>query len=309
MPQPIDFQFKNHPPLGAHTSIAGGLFNALHRGREIGCDVVQIFSKNQMQWDGKPLTPQEADAFKAAVSETGVRPVTVHDAYLINLGATNPRTWQRSRRAFTDELKRSELLGVPYLVMHPGSHLGAGEEAGMNKIADSLRQCREESGAQQVTVLLETTAGQGTNLGYRFEQLRYMMDRSGLGGKVGVCLDTCHVFAAGYDIRTKKGWQAVKAEFDRTIGLDRLLAFHVNDSKPEFGSRVDRHARIGQGEIGLAGFRHLINDPDFRNIPMILEVPGGDQAYKEDLQLLRRLIHRPIKKIGQDEQNGQDKTG
>ncbi len=283
-------RFNHYPPLGAHTSIAGGVHNAILTGRKIGCDVVQIFSKNQMQWNGKPLSEEDVRKFRQATEETGVIPVTVHDAYLINLSSTNPDTYRRSYRAFVDELVRCEQLGVPYLVMHPGSHLGAGEEVGLQRIAESIVRAYRESGVRQTVVLLETTAGQGTNLGYRFEHLKQIIDIAGLGNRIAVCLDTCHIFAAGYDIRTLRAWEETKAEFDRIIGLEKLTAFHLNDSKRELGSRVDRHARIGQGEIGKDAFRILLNDPDLRHIPMILEIPGGDQAYREDLVLLRSLV-------------------
>ncbi|GAB4369637.1 MAG: deoxyribonuclease IV [Calditrichia bacterium] len=281
---------KQSPPLGAHTSIAGGVQNAIYTGYDIGCDVVQIFSKNQMQWNGKPLTAADISAFKQAIEETGVRPITIHDAYLINLASPDPVTFRRSYLAFIDELIRCESLGVPYLVMHPGSHMGEGEEAGLDRIAKSIRQGYEQAEVSNTVLLLETTAGQGTNLGYRFEQIRYMMDRSGLGDKIAVCVDTCHIFAAGYDIRTRKAWQNTKAEFDRIIGLEKLKALHLNDSKRELGSRVDRHSRIGTGNIGLGGFRAILNDGDLQTIPMILEIPGGNSAYQQDLITLRKLI-------------------
>lgn len=277
------------PPLGAHTSIAGGLQNALYTGKEIGCEVVQIFSKNQMQWKSKPLETEEVVKFRKAQEETGVRPVTVHDSYLINLANPAQPTLQRSIEAFTDELHRCELLRIPFLVMHPGSHLGEGEAAGLERIASNIKKCYRRSGVEKTIVLLETTAGQGTNLGYRFEHLKYIIDRSGLGERIAVCLDTCHVFAAGYDIRSRRAWEKTKAKFDKIIGLEKLKVFHLNDSKRELGSRVDRHARIGQGAIGLEGFRTLLHDPDLGNVPMILEIPGGNEAYREDLELLRKL--------------------
>ncbi len=286
----MEYRFRNRPPLGAHTSIAGGVYNAIYAGAEIGCDVVQIFSKNQMQWKSKPLDPNEVEKFHEAIEETGVYPMTVHDAYLINLGATNPATFEKSFGAVVEELQRCETLRVPYLVMHPGSHLGAGEEKGMDKIADSLQRAYNESGAENTVVLLETTAGQGTNLGYTFDQIHYMIQRSGLGEKIAVCVDTCHIFTAGYDIRTGEEWQNTKSQFDREIGLDKLKAFHINDSKKKFQSKVDRHARVGQGEIGLEAFAALLNDPDLQDIPMIMEIPGGNDAYREDLEILRGLI-------------------
>ncbi len=244
-----------------------------------------------MQWKARPLTRDDVEKFHQAVQETGVQPVTVHDAYLINLGTANPVTYRRSYQAFVEELRRCEMLEIPYLVMHPGSHMGEGEEAGIQRIAESIRQAYQESGVERTVVLLETTAGQGTNLGYRFEQIAQIMERTGLDEKIAVCVDTCHIFAAGYDIRTFETYQQTKARFEQLIGLDKLKVFHVNDSKRELGSRIDRHARIGQGEIGLDAFRLLVNDPDFRTTPMILEIPGGNDAYAEDIRLLRQLVH------------------
>ncbi len=289
LPQ-LNNQTSDHrPPLGAHTSIAGGVANAIHSGSKIGCDVIQLFSKNQMQWLGKELSEQEIEDFHAAVEQTGVYPMTVHDAYLINLASTQPAVYRKSFHAFIDELKRCESLGVPYLVMHPGAHLGAGEEEGLKKIACSIRKAYEEARVSHTVVLLETTAGQGTNVGYRFEQIKYLLDESELGNKIAVCVDTCHIFTAGYDFRTRAQWLRTKKEFNRVIGLEKLKIIHVNDSKKDFKSRVDRHERIGKGKIGLRGFRIMINDPDLKNIPMILEISGGDEAYREDILLLRSL--------------------
>ena len=281
--------YRNYPPLGAHTTTAGGVFNALYAGKEIGCDIVQLFSKNQMQWKGKELTEEEVQKFKAAIEETAVYPVAIHDAYLINLASPKAATYKKSYSAFVDELQRSEKLGVPYLIMHPGSHVGSGETEGLKKIAVSLKKAYEESKLEHTTILLEATAGQGTNLGYTFEQLKFIIDESNLDDRVAVCVDTCHIFTAGYDIRNQVEWNIVKQQFDRVIGLDKLKVFHLNDSKRELGSKRDRHERIGKGEIGSEGFRALLNDPDLRNIPMIMEIPGGEAAYKEDLILLRSL--------------------
>jgi deoxyribonuclease-4 len=286
------FKFKGYPPLGAHTSIASSLANAIVTGHEIGCDVIQIFSKNQMQWKAKALTGKEIERFRRVSLETGVLAMTVHDAYLINLASNIPAVLKQSYRAFVDELQRCEMLGVPYLVMHPGSHLTAGEETGLNQISDYIVSAYHESRADQTVVLLETTAGQGSSLGYRFEQLTYIMERTALSDRIAVCVDTCHIFAAGYDIRHQQAWEETKDALRHTIGLDKVKAFHLNDSKKEMGSRVDRHERIGKGFIGLDGFRCLVNDPDFRNIPMILEIPGGNQAYREDLLVLRKLLKK-----------------
>jgi deoxyribonuclease-4 len=280
------------PLLGAHTSIAGGLYNAVYSGKEIGCDVVQIFSKNQLQWKGKSLSSAEVSKFQQAVTETGIIPMVVHDSYLINLAGSDKLIYRKSFEAVVDELQRCEMLRIPYLVMHPGSHLGQGEERGLDQLAEALSQSYEKAGVVNTAVLLETTAGQGSNLGYTLEQLKYLIDQSRLNEKIGVCLDTCHLFAAGYDLRSKKAWENNKGKFDRIIGLERLKIIHANDSKKELGSRVDRHARIGEGKIGLKGFSVLLNDPDLREIPFILEIPGGEEAYREDILLLRKIIKR-----------------
>jgi len=283
---------QNRPPLGAHTSISGGVFNAVLHGKEIGADVVQIFSKNQMQWKGRDYTEKELEKFFSAVKETGVRPVMIHCSYLINLASPKKETLRRSIEAFVDELQRAEKLKVPYVVIHPGSHVGEGEAAGIQTVAASLRECFERAATSQVTALLETTAGQGTNLGYRFEQLRDMIEQADLDGKIGVCLDTCHVFAAGYDIRTPAAWEATRREFDSVIGLGALKGLHLNDSLKELGSRRDRHQRIGDGEIGAAGFAAILNDPQMHNLPMVLEVPGGQGAYRDDLIILKGLLRK-----------------
>jgi len=284
--------FKNHPPLGAHTSIAGGIYNAILQGQEIEADVVQIFAKNQMQWQWREYTEEELERYFGAIRETGVRPVSVHSAYLINLATDQPQTWEKSFAAIKDELRRTEILQIPYLVLHPGSHLGKGEDHGLRRVAESLRHAYEEVAAPTVTVLLETTAGQGTNLGYRFEHLRDIMDYSGIANRLAVCLDTCHVFAAGFDLRTAEGWEDMKAAFDEILGWEKLKLIHLNDSRQPVGSRRDRHQHVGKGEIGEAAFRRIMNDPQMRDIPMVLEIPGGVEAYREDIRLLRSLINK-----------------
>jgi deoxyribonuclease-4 len=231
------------------------------------------------------------EKFQQAIEETSVYPMVIHDAYLINLASPKASIYNKSFAAFVDELQRSERLGVPYLVMHPGSHVGSGETEGLKKIALSLDRAVEESRTENTIILLEATAGQGTNLGYTFEQLKFIIDESRLADKVAVCVDTCHIFTAGYDIRSPEAWAKVKQQFDGVIGLDKLKLFHLNDSKRELGSKRDRHERIGQGEIGLDGFRTLLNDPDLKGIPMIMEIPGGENAYQEDLKVLRSLIN------------------
>lgn len=278
------------PPLGAHTSISGGVFNAIKEGQEIGADVVQIFSKNQRQWSARSYSEEELEEYFRLREETGIEPVMVHDSYLINLASPKKETLKKSHAAFIDELQRTSTLKIPYLVTHPGSHTGSGETEGVKQIAESLKQCWESAEVSDVIILLETTAGQGTNLGYTFEQLRDMIALSGIEDHLGVCIDTCHIFAAGYDIRFAECWEKTIEEFDRVIGLPKLKAFHLNDSLKEFASRKDRHARIGQGEIGVGGFRAILNDPQVNRLPMVLEIPGGIEAYREDLILLRSLV-------------------
>jgi len=277
------------PLLGAHTSIAGGVFNAVKIGQEIGAAVIQIFSKNQRQWSGRPYSEEELETYFRLREETGIHPALVHDTYLINLASPEPETLKKSLAAFTDEIQRTSTLKIPYLVAHPGAHAGSGEEAGVRRAAESLRRCWESAAASGVMILLETTAGQGSNLGYTFAQLRDMIALSGVEAHLGVCVDTCHVFAAGYDIRSAEGWEKTVQEFDRVIGLPKLKAFHFNDSLHPLGSRKDRHERIGRGEIGAEAFRLILNDARVNRRPMILEIPGGRDADKADLDLLRGM--------------------
>jgi deoxyribonuclease-4 len=275
--------------IGAHMSIAGGLHLAFARGEETGCAAIQVFTKNASQWRGKSISPAEADAFRQAWQESSIGPVIAHDSYLINLAATDESMWRKSIAAFVDEMDRCAALGIPELVMHPGAHLGAGEEAGLQRLAAAFREVFAAAPAG-VTVLLENTAGQGTCLGSRFEHLAAIIELVP-EGRFGVCFDTCHAYAAGYDLATAAGYVAVISEFDRVIGLERLRAFHVNDCKKGLGCRVDRHEHIGQGSIGEAGFAALMQDPRFAGIPKILETPKGDDTELDrmNLALLRRL--------------------
>ena len=284
------------PPvlLGAHMSIAGGVHTAVERGESIGCTAIQMFLKNNNQWRGKPLTESEVSTYKDLLLKSSIGPVIVHDTYLINLCAVDKLILQKSRDALKDELDRCEMLGVPYLNFHPGAHVGQGEEDGIRTIAESLNIIHEQTKGYRVRGVIETTAGQGSSIGYKFEQIRAIIDAVVEKERMAVCVDTCDVFAAGYDIRTEKGYEQTFEEFDAIIGLDRLVAFHVNDSKRELGSHVDRHEHIGKGEIGLAGFRHLMNDERFRDIPKILETEKGPEM-KEDvrnMRVLRSLIKR-----------------
>lgn len=276
-------------------SIAGGLDRAPLRGRQVGCDTIQLFTKSNRQWRAKRLSDREVEAFKANLEATGIGPAVAHDCYLVNLAAPRTPLWKKSVAAFRVELERAERLGIPYLVTHPGSHAGAGEAEGIRRVAEALNVLRaalpRHGGVQ---ILLETTAGQGTSLGYRFEQLAAILEQVEQADRVGICLDTCHVFAAGYDIRSAEGYRKTLAEFTACLGLTRLKAIHLNDSKADLGSRVDRHEHIGEGCLGLEAFRRILNDPRLRRVPMILETPKDDDcitADRRNLARLRRLLN------------------
>ena len=230
-----------------------------------------------------------AAGFRDGIKECGIQATVSHDSYLINLGSHDPVTLQKSLDAFADEIERCEQLGIPFLVFHPGSHVGAGEAAGLQRIVDSLNAVLGQKPKYRTRVLLENTAGQGSNLGYRFEQLGEILAKTENPKRLGVCLDTCHLFASGYDLRTRSTYEATFREFDAIVGLGRVKVFHLNDSKKSLGSRVDRHENIGKGELGLEPFRFLLNDPRFAGLPMLLETPGGDEAYRIDLTTLRSL--------------------
>jgi len=277
--------------LGAHMSIAGGLHMAFERILRVDGTALQIFTRNQRQWKVPELTEYDAELFAAAWRQWGGYPVAAHDSYLINLASDKEDLLKRSILAFAEELRRIETLSIPYLVTHPGSHLGAGVEAGIARYAANLDRAIEQSGTQKGLVLLETTAGQGTNLGSTFEELAAIINASVHPDRLGVCYDTCHTFAAGYDIRTPEAYAATFDAFDRIIGLPRLKFFHLNDTKNEFGSHKDRHEHIGQGEIGEQGFRNLMRDPRFADIPKTLETPKKEDLQDDvrNLALLREL--------------------
>ena len=277
---------------GAHMSIAGGMHLAFERGRQVGCKTIQIFLKSSNQWKAKPLTEADRAQFLEAHRQSGIGPVLAHDSYLINLASPDRSLRRKSLHAFMEEMKRANYLGVPLLVMHPGSHIGAGIKAGLTRVADELRHALD-SVEPPIAILVETTAGQGSSLGFRFEQLAAILERVGNPDRIGVCLDTCHAFAAGYDIRTEEGYDQTMREFDRLIGLGNIRAFHLNDSKKDVGSRVDRHMHIGKGCIGLGAFRCLVNDARFAAIPKILETPKGEgnREDKRNLATLKRLVN------------------
>ncbi len=276
--------------IGAHVSISGGLENAPPRGEEIGCTAIQIFTKNQVQWQAKPLSNQDVEQYQQALANSSIQTVIAHDSYLINLGSPEENLLEKSRHAFLDEMDRAERLKIPSLVFHPGSHKKAGEDDGLKLIADSINHVCKQRPNYGIKLLLETTAGQGTNLGYTFEQLNWIIDRADQPDRVGVCLDTCHIFAAGYDIRDKLSYEKTFKKFDQVIGLKKLQAIHLNDSKKDLGSRVDRHEHIGEGQIGLEGFRLIMNDLRFIDVPKILEIPGDMKKFKENLDLLKNLV-------------------
>jgi len=260
---------------GVHTSISGGIYKALLRGKSLGCKTIQLFLRSNIAWNPGRFTPKDAEKFAQTQRQTRISPVVAHNCYLVNLASTNSSTLSRSLEATEGELRRAEVLGLPYLVMHPGAHLGAGEPAGLRKIAQGIDRSLGNSGTQAVRILLETTAGQGTMLGWRFEHLAEVLARSRLAERIGVCYDTCHTFVAGYDIRTPEAYETTIAQFDRVIGLDRLLCFHFNDALYPLASRIDRHTHIGKGYLGEAAFGFILKDKRFEHIPKILETPKG----------------------------------
>jgi len=275
-------------------SIAGGVSQALRRGEEVGCDVIQLFTKNAHQWCAKPLVPDAIEAFRQARHETGVRPVAAHDSYLINLASPDEGLYKRSQEALWEEVRRAEVLELPYLVIHPGSHRGGGEQEGLYRIARAINLIHQRGTEMRVQILLETTAGQGTTVGGRFKHFARIIEQIEEDAQVGVCLDICHCFAAGYDISTAEGYEATIGALDRIIGLDRLKLIHLNDSKAALGTRVDRHEQIGQGHIGLEPFRLFLQDRRLANLPFILETPKGKAPSGEDWDRVNLTILRGL---------------
>ncbi len=284
----------NHdrPLLGAHVSIAGGVSESLARGKELGCEAIQIFTKSSRQWASRPYTEEEIAAFKRNWRETGIAIVIAHDSYLLNLGAPAEPLRKRSVGGFVDELERCEALGVPFLIAHPGAHVGSGEEAGIKTIAKSIDEAHVACKGFSVKVALEITAGQGSNLGHSLAQMGQIFDAVTENDRLRLCFDTEHAFAAGYDLRSAEGFEQTFAELDKYIGLKRLAAFHLNDSLKPFHSRVDRHQHIGKGFIGTEAFGRIINDPRFAGIPMCLETEPGEESkdIAADLATLRGLL-------------------
>jgi len=276
--------------LGAHVSIAGGFANAPKAGKVIGCEAIQIFSRSpRMLRRTKPIPPDEVEAFWKGVEATRIRAVAIHGNYLINLSAPKARMRGVARTAFAEELERAHVLRVPYVIFHPGAHMGKGEAKGLTAIAENLDWALAKAEAPDVTPLLENTAGQGTVLGSTWEQLREIIESSTFGDRLGVCVDTAHTLAAGYDYRARDRYDAMWREVDAVLGLSRVKAFHLNDSKAGPGTHVDRHEHIGRGEVGKEPFRWLVNDPRFADVPGLLETPGDDRAFKRNLKVLKSL--------------------
>ena len=275
-------------------STAGGVWKALERGASIHCESVQIFVKNNMQWFGKPHAAEDIVKFKEARAQGKFARVFGHTGYMINLGSSVPVNRAKSLQSLIEEIQLAEALEIPFLVLHPGAHLGAGEAAGIKQIVAGLNEVFAATRKSKVRIALENTAGQGTCLGNKIEHIAKIFDAVKKPERLGVCLDTAHFFAAGYDIRTRKGWNTAIGEVATIIGRDQILAFHLNDSKTDLGSRVDRHAHIGQGKIGKEAFRHIVNDARFKNIPACLETPKSEDLHEdvENLAALRSLVDR-----------------
>jgi deoxyribonuclease-4 len=273
-------------------SIAGGLHRALERGHALGCGAVQIFLKNQRQWAAPPLTDEAARLFAAARRATGIRHVFAHGSYLVNLAAPDDRLWRQAVDAFTDELERGEALGLTSLVIHPGSHLGVGTDAGLARVACALDEATRRTAGFRIAIALENTAGAGDVVGRTFAELGALLERTARPERIGIAIDTCHLFAAGYDIRTAAGWARVMDECRREIGLERILAFHLNDARADLGSGLDRHEHIGRGRLGLAPFRALLADRALAHVPKVLETPKEPEpaADRRNLGVLRRLL-------------------
>lgn len=278
--------------FGAHMSTGGGVWKALERGVGIQCDIVQIFVKNNMQWFGKPYAPADLAQYAGQLAAGKLACVFGHTGYLINLGAPPSENRDRSLKSLIQEVQFATDLGLPFLVLHPGAHLGAGEETGLDRIVEGLDEVIAATKVSPVRIALENTAGQGSCLGYRLEHLATLFQRVRRPERLGVCLDTAHFLAAGYDIRTPKGWDAAIHDAEKLFGTEQILAFHLNDSKTDLNSRVDRHEHIGKGKIGLEGFRHIVNDARFRDCPGCLETPKSKDLHEdvENLAVLRGLV-------------------
>ncbi|GAB4158313.1 MAG: deoxyribonuclease IV [Candidatus Promineifilaceae bacterium] len=286
--------------LGAHISVAGGVYKAFARGHEAGCDSMLIFTKSNRQWQAKPITEEDIVAFQQAQAEySHIHPIAVHASYLINIASPDPALWEKSYQALKDEVERANAFGLPFLTFHPGSYMSSDEKAGLDAIATALKRLLAETAECQTTICLETMAGQGTNLGSKFEQLAALLEKSGgPHDRLGICFDTCHVFAAGYDIRTPDAYAATMSAFDRIIGLQHIRCFHFNDSQYALGENKDRHAHIGQGHIGLAGFANFVNDPRWTHHAAHLETnptEKGEDGVEIDMNAVNLAALRGLR--------------
>lgn len=270
-------------------SISGGIWRAIERGEELKCEAIQIFTKNQLQWFGKKLTMLDIEMFYNEWKKSNIKTIIAHTSYLINLASPDKESYEKSIKALIEEIRRCEDLSIQCLVIHPGSHKGKGEDWGIRRIAEALRMAFEETKDNETRILLETTAGQGSNIGYKFDQLAQIMEIVGNDERMGVCFDTCHVFASGYDISTEHGYRNTFKYFNRIIGINYLFAFHLNDSLSPLGSKLDRHAHIGKGLIGEKAFSLILNDERFKGKPMILETPKEGNWDSVNLATLRKL--------------------
>ncbi len=281
--------------FGAHESIAGGMERAFERADAVGCDTVQVWTKNPRQWHAPPLESEAIQAFQAAQEDVRIRPVVAHAAYLINIASPKPELYAKSVNGLIQEVERCERLAIPYLVLHPGAHTGSGMDKGLQRAANALSEVHQALPGYRTKVLLETTSGHGTTLGSRFEELHILLDRSIESDRLGICLDTCHIFAAGYQLCGRDGYEETIDTLDAVIGLAYLHIIHLNDSQFPLGSHRDRHAHIGEGHIGLEGFRHIVNDPRFEHVPGILETHKSEDLHedRENLAALRALKGHP----------------
>jgi deoxyribonuclease-4 len=275
--------------IGAHTSAAGGVQNALLQGQAIGATTIQLFTSNQKQWKGKQFNQEEIALWNDTLQETGLREIMSHDSYLINLGSPDKEGLEKSRKAFAEEVQRCVSLGISYLNFHPGAALKESRQQCLDIICYSLIEVEKQLFGSKTTLLLETTAGQGSAVGCRFDEIGYIIDKVKKIVPVGVCIDTCHIFVAGYDVRDEKAWDLTLTEFDKFIGLKYLRAFHMNDSSKGLGSRVDRHKPLGDGEIGIDCFKFLMKDPRTRDIPKYLETPDGPPLWEKEIKMLREF--------------------
>ncbi|CUI16025.1 endonuclease IV [Candidatus Protochlamydia naegleriophila] len=276
--------------IGAHTSAAGGVHRALLEGKQIGATTIQFFTSNQKQWKGRQFTSDDLAIWQRTLQETGLQHLMSHDSYLINLGCPNAENLEKSRKAFQEEVIRCVQLGVNYLNFHPGASLGEDVQKCLDCIIESLLLIKPLVEQGKTRLLLEATAGQGSSVGHRFEQLAYIIQGVQDHIPIGVCIDTCHIFVAGYDIRTAEAWDQTLKEFDKVVGLSHLYAFHVNDSMKDLGSRVDRHAELGEGKIGWSSFQFLMTDPRTRHLPKYLETPGGPAFWEKEIQKLKGFV-------------------